>query len=134
MLANITKNNLLLRVAMAIVLLAHSIPGMIDGGVNAFGNLYLNEIGFAPMGVLIAWMVKGSHVLCAILLLLNKYIRLASLITIFVLVMGIILVHWREGWFVVGGGRNGIEYNFILICVLLSLMMDATSEQVPTNE
>ena len=119
----ITKTNLILRVAMAITLFAHSIPAMIDGGVNAFGNFYLNEIGFAPLGVPLAWAIKSSHVLCAILLLLNKYIKWACIPTIFILVMGIILVHWPEGWFVVGAGRNGIEYNFILICVLVSIMM-----------
>jgi putative oxidoreductase len=119
----ITTTSLLLRVAIAIVLFAHSIPGMFDGGVNTFGNLYLNEVGFAPLGVPIAWAIKGSHVVCAILLLLNKYIKWACIPAIFVLVMGIILVHWQQGWFVVGGGRNGVEYNFILICVLLYIMI-----------
>jgi len=47
---------------------------------------------------------------------------LAGFVTIFVLVMGIILVHFKEGWFVVGGGQNGVEYNFLLICVLLAIM------------
>jgi putative oxidoreductase len=36
--------------------------------------------------------------------------------------MGIILVHFKEGWFVVGGGRNGVEYNFLLIVVLMTIM------------
>jgi putative oxidoreductase len=58
----------------------------------------------------------------ALLLLLNKYIRAAGFVTIFVLIMGIILVHFQEGWFVVGGGRNGMEYNFLLIIVLLVIM------------
>jgi len=38
------------------------------------------------------------------------------------LVMGIVLVHFKEGGFVVGGGRNGWEYNFLLIFVLLSIL------------
>ena len=36
--------------------------------------------------------------------------------------MGIVLVHFKEGWFVVGGGRNGWEYNFLLIFVLLAIL------------
>ncbi|NOT74966.1 MAG: DoxX family protein [Cyclobacteriaceae bacterium] len=113
---------LLLRITIAIVLLSHGIPGMIDGGVNAFGNLFLNQIGFSPLGVPIAWAVKISHIICAILLVSNRYIKLACIITISILIMGIILVHGREGWFVVGGGRNGVEYNFVLIAVLLYIM------------
>jgi putative oxidoreductase len=112
----------ILRVALAIILLTHSIPGMFDGGINAFGDLYLNQIGFSPLGVPIAWAIKLSHVACAILLVLNKYIKRAAIITILVLIMGIVMVHFKEGWFVVGGGRNGVEYNFLLICVLLYIM------------
>lgn len=44
------------------------------------------------------------------------------MITIFILVMGIILVHFKEGWFVVGGGRNGVEYNLLLIVVFVHIM------------
>ena len=112
----------MLRVAIAIVLFTHSVPGMFDGGVNAFGNFFLNQIGFSPLGVPLAWVIKISHVLCAISLLANKYVRASSILTIFILVIGIVLVHWKEGWFVVGGGRNGIEYNIVLICVLVQLM------------
>ncbi|MBO9675099.1 MAG: DoxX family protein [Sphingobacteriaceae bacterium] len=112
----------ILRLVMAIVLLSHSVLGMFDGGINDFGNLYLNKIGFNPFGVAIAWSIKLSHVLCAILLIFNRYIRLACFATIFVLVMGIIMVHFKEGWFVVGGGRNGVEYNFVLIWVLTAIV------------
>lgn len=115
-------NTLLLRVAVSIILLTHSIFGMFNNGINDFGNLYLNQIGFAPFGVAIAWSIKLSHLIAAVLLLLNNYVKLASIVTIFVLIMGIIMVHFKEGWFVVGGGRNGVEYNFLLICVLLAIM------------
>lgn len=107
---------------MAIILLTHSVFGMFNNGINDFGNLFLNQIGFAPFGVIIAWSIKISHVIAAVILLLNQYIKLAGFVTIFVLIMGIILVHFREGWFVVGGGRNGVEYNFLLIVVLLAIM------------
>lgn len=118
-------NTLLLRIAVAIILLTHSIPGMFDNGINNFGKLYLNEEGFAPYGVAIAWAIKLSHVLCAVLILFNKWVRPAAIITILILIMGIIMVHYKEGWFVVGGGRNGVEYNFLLICVLLTIMFPA---------
>jgi putative oxidoreductase len=113
---------LLLRIAVALILLTHSVFGMFNNGINDFGNLYLNQIGFAPFGVFLAWSIKISHVVAALLLLLNKYIRAAGFVTIFVLIMGIILVHFQEGWFVVGGGSNGMEYNFLLIIVLLVIM------------
>jgi len=119
---SVFNNTFLLRLPVAIILLAHSITGMFNNGINDFGNFYLNQIGFAPLGVPLAWAIKLSHIFCAVCLLLNKFINVAGVITIFVLIVGIILVHFKEGWFVVGGGRNGVEFNFLLIFVLLAIM------------
>ena len=118
-------NTLLLRLAMAIILLAHSIPGMFNGGINNFGNLYLNQAGFAPLGLPLAWAIKLSHVVCAICILWGKFVKPAALLTIAILIAGIIMVHFKEGWYVVGGGRNGVEFNFLLIVVLLAIMFPA---------
>jgi len=118
----ILNRTFLLRFAIAIILLAHSIPGMFNNGINDFGNLYLNQIGFAPLGVPIAWSIKLSHLVSAFCLIFEKYVKWASMVTIFVLISGIVLVHFKEGWFVVGGGRNGVEFNFILIFALLTIL------------
>jgi putative oxidoreductase len=112
---------LVLRITLAAVFFMHGIPSIFTGGVNNFGNLYLNEVGFAPIGLPLAWMIKLSHVACAVLLILNRYIRVAALITIPILVAGIIMIHAAEGWFVVGAGRNGVEFNILLIGVLVYL-------------
>ncbi|RAV98570.1 DoxX family protein [Pseudochryseolinea flava] len=114
---------IVLRITLAAILIMHSIPGMLDGGVNLFGNEYLNKVGFAPFGLAIAWAIKLSHVACAILLLLNRYIVVTGVVTIFILVAGIVMVHYPEGWYVVGGGRNGVEFNVLLIAVFLYLII-----------
>ncbi len=118
----IFNNTFLLRFPVAIILLVHGIAGMFNNGINDFGNLYLNQVGFAPLGIYLAWSIKLSHLFSAICLLLDKYIKPACIITIFVLIMGIVFVHFKEGWFVVGGGTNGIEFNFLLIFALLAIM------------
>ena len=112
---------LVLRITLAAVLFMHGIPSIFTGAVNNFGNGYLNEAGFAPIGVPLAWMIKLSHVACAVLLILNRYIRVAALITIPILVAGIIMIHAAEGWYVVGAGRNGVEFNVLLISALVYL-------------
>lgn len=114
---------LVLRITLAAVFFMHGIPSIFTGAVNNFGNLYLNEAGFAPIGLPLAWMIKLSHVACAVLLILNRYIRVAALITIPILVAGIIMIHAAEGWFVVGAGRNGVEFNVLLIGVLVYLVI-----------
>ncbi|MGC4104308.1 DoxX family protein [Ferruginibacter sp.] len=128
------NNNLILRLAVAIILFTHSLPGMFDNSINDFGTLYLDEKGFRPFGIYLAWAIKLSHVFCALLFLLNKYVKWAGIATIFVLVAGIIMVHYPEGWYVVGGGRNGMEYNFLLICVVLAIMFPGhLNKQVSTG-
>ncbi len=58
----------------------------------------------------------------SILLLANKFIKTAAIINIIILLAGIFTVHFKEGWFVVGGGRNGMEFSFVLIIMLLAII------------
>lgn len=116
------KNLSFLRIALIIIFLVHSLAGMFNDGINNFGNLYLNKVGFAPFGLPLAWIVKLSHIALVFSLITNKYLKATSFFTIFVLLMGIVMIHFKEGWFVVGGGRNGVEFNFLLIMSLLSIV------------
>jgi len=114
----------ILRFALAIIFLSHSLHGIFTkNDVNDFGNLFLNQIGLAPFGVFIAWSIVISQIITSLFLLANKYIKIACYSNILILMAGIVTIHFEEGWFVVGSGRNGMEYSFLLICVLLSLLL-----------
>lgn len=126
---SLLDNNFILRFAVVVILIMHGVPGMFDNGVNDFGNLYLNQQGFAPFGVPLAWAIKLSHVAAAVCLIFQKFAKWACGITIFILIMGIVMVHFPEGWFVVGGGRNGVEFNFLLIAALLTIMFPKRYKQ-----
>lgn len=117
------NSTFLLRFALATIFLSHSLHGIFTkNDVNDFGNLFLNKIGFAPFGVLIAWTVIITQIITSVLLLLDKYTKITSLINIAILLVGIITVHFKEGWFVVGGGTDGMEFSFVLIVILLTLV------------
>ncbi|MCC6182853.1 MAG: DoxX family membrane protein [Bacteroidia bacterium] len=120
----IFSNTFLLRLAVAIIFLSHSLHGIFtNNDVNDFGNLFLNKIGFAPFGVLIAWGVVISQIITSLLLMANKLVMSSCIINIIILIFGIITVHFDEGWYVVGGGRNGMEFSFILIVVLVTIII-----------
>ena len=119
---SIFNNLFLLRLPIAVILLVHAIPSITSGSVNGFGDEYLRAEGFGAMGLPLAWAIKLSHIAVAICLLLNKFVKPAAIITIIILIAGIIMVHAKEGWYVVGGGTNGVEFNFLLIFALLTLM------------
>ncbi len=117
-----TINLSFLCIALIIIFLVHSLPGMFDNGINNFGNLYLNKIGFGSLVEPLAWAIKLSHIALAFSLFTDKFLKITSIITIIVLLAGIYMVHLPDGWFVVGGGRNGIEFNFLLIMCLLAII------------
>lgn len=114
----------LLRSGVAVIFLSHSLHGIFTGNdVNDFGNLFLNKIGFAPFGVFLAWSVVVSQIITSLLLIANKVVKISCIINILILVAGIITVHFAEGWYVVGAGRNGMEFSFILIVVLFTIII-----------
>ena len=125
----ISDNTILLRITVATIFLTHSLHGIFtNGDVNNFGNLFLNKIGFNPFGVLIAWMVVITQVISSIALLVNKFIKVVIIVNIPILVAGIVTVHFKEGWFVVGAGRNGMEFSFVLILILISIIMQSKTK------
>lgn len=123
-----------LRTSLAVIFIMHSVPGMFNGGVNDFGTQYLDAIGFNPFGIYLAWLIKLSHLVLAILLILNRWLIVPIILTIFILIAGIILVHYESGWYVVGGGANGIEFNFLLIFVLFQVLHMAIKERNNKSE
>lgn len=121
------KKNFFLRLALSVILLMHSVVSIFSGDVNDFGLKYLNTIGFSPVGLYLAWMIKLMHLVSVPLLWIDRYIKPVAICNILVFGFGIYYVHWQNGWFVVGGGTNGIEFNILLICCFLNLMFPEIS-------
>jgi putative oxidoreductase len=119
---NLFNSTFFLRVALAVIFIMHSVPGFFNNGVYLFGTEYLNKIGFAPVGLPLAYLIKLSHVVASICFLMDKFVKPLAWVTIAILVAGIVMVHAPQGWFVVGGGTNGVEFNFLLNFALLTLI------------
>ena len=115
----------IVRVAVAILLFVHGMARLVHGGVVPFGG-WLESQGF-PFGLGIAWFVTGYELVAAPLLALGLRRLVAPLCVVFVAIysFGIWLVHWPAGWFVVGLGRNGMEYSVLLIACLLAVAWNA---------
>ncbi|MEJ5105672.1 DoxX family protein [Chryseobacterium sp. MYb328] len=116
------KKNFYLRFALSVILLMHSVISIFSGDVNNFGINYLNTIGYAPIGLYLAWVIKLTHLVSVPLLWLDRCIQPVAISNIIILIFGIYYIHWGNGWFVVGGGSNGIEFNILLIFSFINLM------------
>lgn len=115
-------NSFFIRFSLAVIMAMHAVPSFISMDVLDFGRSYLSGQGFGSFGIPAAILVKLIHLLSIPLLIWNKNLKCISVLNILILVMGIIMIHADEGWYVVGGGRNGIEYNFLLIFCFLSFV------------
>lgn len=109
----------LLRLALAGIFLSHAFTRISLGGVAPFGE-FLNSQGFAPAGFYLAWGVTLFEIAGATCLIAGRYLPVICALFIVHQIGGITLVHFPEGWFVVGAGRNGMEYSFLLIFSLLA--------------
>jgi putative oxidoreductase len=111
----------ILRIVIALLLGIHGIYRGWTGGAKFFG-IYLTEAGF-PLGTVIAWSITVFEILGMLALLSRRFVIPVALGFISILSAGIVMVHAREGWFVVGGGRNGMEYSVLLISALIALIV-----------
>lgn len=108
-----------IRVVVAILIFIHGAARLIAGGVVPFGA-WLDSLGF-PSGIVFASAVTGYELIAPLFIVARRYVTLACLGHIFILVLGMFLVHLPAGWFVVGLGRNGMEYSVLLIAALIAV-------------
>jgi len=112
---------MVLRVGLSCFLFIHGVARALTGGVAGFGE-FLDGQGF-PGGIAWAWTVTALEVVGTPVLAAGRLVIPLSLYYAFQLVLGVAMVHWTEGWFVVGGGRNGMEYSVLLIVCLLCVAL-----------
>lgn len=108
-----------IRLAVAAILLVHPVSRLLHRTVPDFGA-WLGSQGL-PFGTAVAYAVTVTELLSGAALLARRLVVPACAALITILGMGIRMVHGPEGWFVVGGGRNGMEYSVLLIACLAGI-------------
>lgn len=117
----------LLRIALSIIVALHGWARFLNDAVVPFGE-FLDASGF-PLGFWIAATITFYEIVGSVALVVGWYIKYLSYIFCFIYFMGIVLVHYPEGWFVVGLGRNGMEYSVLLIVCFLIVGHSNLDEQ-----
>lgn len=122
------QSRFLLRLVAALLMMAHGAMRLIENSLSSFGE-FLNGKGFL-IGTPIAWSLTLFELIGGILMILGFFVRWVALGLIIELLMGIILVHAQNGWFVVGHQTGGVEYSVLLIVCLL--VVAANDRNYPT--
>ena len=116
---NKTTALVFIRIVLAAVMFAHGATRISVGTVGGFGE-FLGSQGI-PLGFYVAWGITLFELVGSVLLAAGFYAWIIALIFAAQLAVGIALVHYKEGWFVVGHGRNGMEFSAVLITSLLAI-------------
>lgn len=114
---SLKQSLLILRIAVAVIFLAHAIVRICNGSIPQFGE-FMESKGL-PYGMAWVWAITAYEIAGGILLLLGIYTRWLSAGFIILLLVGIVLIHASLGWFVGEHGTGGCEYSVILIVALL---------------
>jgi len=111
----------LLRIALALLIFIHGAHRALhwDPNVTGFGA-WLETQGF-PQGVYWAAAVTLYELVAPLFLIARRFVTAACLGHIVIIALGMVLVHWPAGWFVVGSGRNGMEFSVLLLVGLIAV-------------
>lgn len=120
----------ILRLTLACLLAAHGWARLLNDAVAPFGA-WLNDQGFV-IGPVIAWGVTIYEIVGTLLLAAKRYVFPLTIGFSVIYLTGLVLVHLPSGWFVVGLGRNGMEYSVLLIVALLCVGFHCRTSQTAT--
>jgi putative oxidoreductase len=109
----------ILRVVLGVILISHGAAklfGGMEGTIGFFGSLGI------PLPVVAAWVVALLEFFGGIALLVGLFVTPIALLLAIHMLGAIVLVHAPNGFYVIGPGSGGIEFNLIMIASLLMLV------------
>lgn len=109
------------RLLVALLIGIHGWYRLHAGTSPLFGDWLATQ--HIPLSHAVAWAVTIGEIVGSACLALGIWVRPFALLFMAVYAAGIVLVHAPEGWFVVGAGRNGMEYSVLLIASLVLVAM-----------
>ncbi len=110
---------LLLRVTLGAMIAAHGLNKIFGGGKIAGTAGWFDSIGMRP-GVPNAWAAAITEIGSGALLILGLVTPLACAGLVALMVVAIITVHWKNGFFVFNAGQ-GIEYCLVVALAAIAL-------------
>ena len=97
----------ILRMLMGIIFSLHAGARLYDASVDDFGS-FIESKGYAG-GLYLAWFVTIFELVGGIAVFLRYAVKVFCAIEILILLSGIFLVHWPNGWFTVGAQQGGMN-------------------------
>jgi len=122
-----------LRLGLGIMFMAHGLQkafGFFNGsGIRVFAD-WLASLGLKLPSIM-AYAAAYTELVCGLFLILGIFVRISSTLLLVIMSVAVYLVHWQHGFFMTTGG---IEYNFIIACVCISLIISGPGKFALTKK
>jgi putative oxidoreductase len=109
----------ILRVVLGVIFIAHGLPKLTGGIEDTVG--FLGAVGI-PAPIVAAWFIALLETLGGLMLLVGFFVTPVSLLLVIHMMTGIVFVHAPNGFYVIGPGEGGVEFNLLLVASLLVMM------------
>jgi putative oxidoreductase len=124
---------LVLRFTTALLFMAHATARIAYGTIPQFAKFMASQ-GF-PYPEYWVWAITLAELVAGTAMIIGWRVRFAAVPLLAIAIGGIVLIHWRFGWFVGEHGTGGSEYSVALIVMLLVVAASDTNDAaLPTNE
>ncbi|MET0466783.1 MAG: DoxX family protein [Chitinophagaceae bacterium] len=121
-----------LRCSVALVFFLHAMVRVFNNTIPQFAG-FLENAGL-PFGKVIVVTITAFEIAGSVLLAIGVWVRLISAALFVLLLIGIILIHWANGWFVGEHGVGGMEYSFVLMITLMVVAANGTGHRPRTPD
>lgn len=111
---------LILRVTVGLIFLTHGWPKLMNGASGTAE--FFGQLGIPAPGIS-AWFITLLEFGGGLALILGAFVSILSVLFILHMTIGIFLVHLSNGWYVIGPGQGGAEFNVLLIASLLVFIL-----------
>lgn len=101
------------RLQVALLVGVHGWYRLLEGGSTPFGEWLMSQ--GIPLPHAVAWGITFGEIIGSACLAIGVCVRPFAILLMLVYATGVAMIHAKEGWFVVGAGRNGMEYSLLLI-------------------
>ena len=112
-----SQSLILFRITLPLFFVAHAVTRIANGTIERFAD-FLSTKGFFATTVMV-WGITLYEIIGGIALALGYYTKYLSLGFILMLVMGNVIIHYQNGWWVGEHGEGGMEYSCALILGLI---------------
>lgn len=110
-----------LRIVLGVVFLAHGVPELLAGAERTRATLELLDVSL-PWPFVAAWAIVLLETIGGACLLLGIFVAPAAFLLAGHMLAGLFLVHLPAGFYVIGRGQGGIEFNLVLAAALLAVL------------